>query len=251
MLATPERVRARIFEGSGKTPSPLPLSAFDRAVILASPARYPLGPSLVAEQCRSRGVEPEVFLSAPASETASISRIGADGFAMLHPDPPPEHSTYPGIYWQGLAFLEIIRRAERDGVRRLLLLEDDCELTADFDRVVRECPVPDDWELLYYGAYHNWSDTEEVHPHLLRLAGSAGIHCVGFEASTFERLLRLSPRETLDDQIARMFHGDGRSYAIWPSVAVQRDGVSAITGEPTGTGGWFASKGLNWRTVAA
>lgn len=174
-----------------------------------------------------------------------------DTYDQITPDPPPGWTQSRGAYAHFAAMKAVVRRAQDDGIAHLLWVEDDCVLLDNFDRVVAEATAQlrragiDRWDLLYYGANHSWANTYDVAPNVLRCYGSLTTHCVGIPAATFDKILSLPPAHVIDKVIADTLHHDGACYAVWPNVAVQKPGYSAISNVPCDYSQYFLSRGIN------
>lgn len=218
---------------------------FDRSIVMAVDSRHPDGRDVAAEVARRGGRDVTLFLNG-----RGLPGINPAAYALLHQagEPPPfwGHGTPALDHVRALA--AAVKQAIHAGARSVLLVEDDVEWTDEFDRVTARAVPPWDWELLHFGAYHNWGTTEEVGPHVLRINRSFGLHCLAVRGAALPALARLlqRPTRTADAMIADRFGPRGNAYALWPSVAIQKLGISSVTGE---LGGWpalFASKGTNW-----
>jgi hypothetical protein len=168
------------------------------------------------------------------------------GSGKLRPKTEYQHIDFvmgpPGYLWeqQGrmpsynalLSFLKIIIRARDEGVKSLLICEDDVTLTPEFGQVAQAAwddvhRIDPKWQMLYLGANHTWGRTQEVTPHLLRLLGGSQCwHCVGLHERAYTQVLGLPHSAPIDDLCARIMQKEGHCYAAWPSVALQRPGYS-------------------------
>lgn len=146
------------------------------------------------------------------------------------------------------AMQTVIRNAQEEGVENLLWVEDDCVFAGDFDAVVaaaaeQVASLPR-WDLLYYGANHTWASTEELSPNVLRCHGSYTTHCLGIPRHMFDRVANLPPVHVIDKVIADYLHPSCRCYAVWPNVAVQKPGLSYLSGGHQDYTDFFKSKGV-------
>jgi hypothetical protein len=209
-----------------------------RVVCLCHESRFPVAWYNVRDQLRAKGIDPEVFVNGTGlihgchlfdNVAAPIGFVASQGsFNILR------------------SFREIIWQARRDRLESVLIVEDDLILTPECDPVLSRIELPDDWELFYAGANHYWHPTEEVGPHLLRLHGSLCTHCVAIRSSVFDLILDLPAIGPVDWLFGVFLHHRGRSYAAWPSVAIQSPGPSLTTGSMEDYTLMFRSKGVNW-----
>ena len=127
------------------------------------------------------------------SFTAQIGRIGADwpfgsvervaGIDGRELECPDWWDAGPGAWGILQTLLGVFRAALEDGVKGLLVFEDDAVFPADFPRQVGEFieHVPDDWEGLYFGGEHMFSDLRPpvlVNEHVLRCTNVSRAHAM-------------------------------------------------------------------------
>lgn len=154
-------------------------------------------------------------------------------YQFLHGPIPGTWRAAPNAYWCYRGILEIVRTAKAAGWSEVLVVEDDCDLAADFDNVVTKARgqlngiTPD---ILYYGANHVDATTLAVGPNVLRVEGSYTTHCVQVRRTAYDAILALTPDDAIDWQFAKKIHPRFGCYAVWPNVAVQRPGYSTILG---------------------
>jgi hypothetical protein len=146
------------------------------------------------------------------------------------------------------AMQHVVQVAKREGVENLLRVEDDCVFADEFDAVVaaateQMASLPR-WDLLYYGANHTWAGTEELSPNVLRCHGSYTTHCLGIPRHMFDVVAGLRPVHVIDKVIADQLHPSHRCYAVWPNVAVQKPGLSYLSGGHQDYTDYFRSKGV-------
>lgn len=201
-------------------------------------------------ECRSRltaDFNPQFF------RVGEGSLFPAESYGHINIEPGPR-SGYPAwrkrpnSYNAFLSFQKIIRSAKDDGVKTLLLLEDDAYKVPEFDEVFQRGlleleEVDPEWELLYLGANHTFSKTTEVSSSLLRLSGSGCFHAVVVRASIFPLILDLSPTAPIDEVVAKRIHPRGHSYGLWPNVVLTRPGYSHCEGRDVDYSHLFKNKG--------
>ncbi len=219
---------------------------FDRAVCLSLDKR-------VHEQERVSGAFLEHGID------VSFFQAG-DGLAMptlwydhVDVEPPlrngyPAWANRPNSYNAFCCFRRIIERAKKDGVKTLLLLEDDVVLTPDFGAVLPAAwstlqVVDPNWHMFYLGANHYFSNTVEVVPSILRLNGSGCFHAVVLRNTVFDDMLSLQMTSPIDGLVARKLHPIRRCYACWPNIAVTKPGFSFCEGRDVDYHHFFSSKG--------
>ena len=206
------------------------LHEYDRAVCLCGPGR---GPEFERTRrlLESKGVRVDALVNGPNSgQVPPIPWIGNEA----------EYSHF-------LAFRECVRSARDAGLRSQLIVEDDLDLVPEFDATLADAEVPGGWSLLYYGANHHWHPTEDAGRNVLRLHGSFCTHCLGIDRSAFTPILDLPEVGPTDWSLGVYLHHRLRCYAIWPSIALQLPGRSAMIGAKVDYGEQFKCKGKNHR----
>jgi hypothetical protein len=148
------------------------------------------------------------------------------------------------------AFQHIIYRLKEKGTESVLILEDDCNFTNNFMDVVdsAEKEIYDKslfYDVLYLGANHTWSPTEELSPHLLRLNGSLCWHSVILDYQVFDTILSWTPDKPIDLRAAEELHTNFRCLAVWPNISLQLPGYSNVEGKIRDYTEFFSSKGSN------
>jgi hypothetical protein len=206
---------------------------FDRVVCLNVDRRY-------GEQGRIRedfsrvGLRVDFFL-------AGDGKLVDAPYDRIDIEPPEGRTGYPAFvkrpnsYNAFLSFLQIIAKAQSDGVDTLLLLEDDAYPTPEYSshvyRVWSEVHAVDpEWEILMLGGNHCFAPTREVAPHLLRVNGSGCWHGIVLHRRVFPLVLALQPTAPIDGLAGEKIHPRNHSYAAWPSLIWVRPGLSLCEG---------------------
>lgn len=134
---------------------------------------------------------------------------------------------------------QILRDFTASDAKTLLFLEEDCIFrdASHVERAISE--LPDDWDVLYFGAnLLLWNcdppPPERYSEHLFRVKAAWTTHCVGFNKKCVPQLLERQPGLSvqmfdnyLSDQLPEM-----NAYIVAPMVAYQRPRVSSIWGKP-------------------
>jgi hypothetical protein len=222
------------------------LSQYDIVTCLCVDGRYGAEWPRVRDMLKNHGVaDPRLYLNGRGA------LLPAHLYDKINLPPPAGWAHGEGAYWHFEGVKAIIRQAKEEGADSVLLVEDDCVLTEDHDRVAYAAAseIIDhgiQWDILYYGANHAWAVTEEVTPHVLKVEGSLTTHCVGFRSSSFDAMLGLAPNHVIDRLMADILHHSLRCYAIWPSVAIQKPGYSYLSYKQMNYAELFKQKGVNW-----
>lgn len=199
------------------------LKSFQTVRILCVDYRYESEKDRVLSLLESRGVTDVEFF------------LNGRGELFPRKDYKQITSTAPASWCDGIAsynhfraFQTMIRQAKEAGDKSLLVLEDDVIFTDTFDEVVNSVNVPEDWDMLYYGANHTDYTTHDIGTNLLRCFGSTTTHCVAFKHTIFDAILSLPVDRTIDWNIGQRLHTHYNCYAIFPAVAIQKPGYSYL-----------------------
>lgn len=173
-------------------------------------------------------------------------------YDQTHDHPVP--SSYSGrenSYWYTLSLKGAVRKAKARGWREFLLLEDDCDLLPDFDRVAGLAHdqlaasglSPD---LFYYGANHTPGYTRELSPNLVRCRNSWTTHCVKVRDTVYDDILSAPVVKAGDVIFAEDIQPNRLAVAVWPTVAIQRPGWSTLGQCFVDYAECWVSKGSTW-----
>jgi len=196
-------------------------------------------------QWESRGIKVERFM------TGDGKMLGANEYSLV--DEPGRSGRYKCYF----NFMEMIGRAEEDGLKNILLLEDDCRLLDGFDSLfeytmayMNENGIK--WDLLYLGANHTWAKTEEIAPTLLKCwGGTYTTHAFALnnEHSDMFKAFRKQNYDyeqvPIDLMMATDIQPNYNCYALWPNLAIQEPGYSHINNSQADYTDYFQSKGTS------
>jgi GR25 family glycosyltransferase involved in LPS biosynthesis len=214
------------------------LSQFDKIVCLCLDRRLNQWEEL-EKAFLDRGAKPERFVVGKGKV------LPKDQYSLIDPMGQPIHHEWDihsfglNAYYCYMAHREILKKAQKEGVRNLLLLEDDCKLLENFDEVIDnvEKEVEENnisWDMLYYGSNHSGGKTKKVSNHLLKLLGGTYcFHCVAINQShnnMLSHLLSMPLQGPFDWLTSRITQPQYNCYAIWPSIAIQKPGMSYVMG---------------------
>jgi hypothetical protein len=211
------------------------INDFDKVYILQVDKRYEQRHRLIKMLINARVQDdkwrPFICQSYPYKSILKLD----DKFSFVDPPPqdcPPFGGTYPS-YCAFRAYQAIIKEAKQKNYLSILILEDDCQFTANFTEVLDKVKLSQgDWDLLYLGANHSWSPTWQVQENLLKIRGSVCWHAIGLYYSIYDVFLNCKPSAPIDLQATRLVHNNPlyECYAVWPSVAIQLPGFSHVEG---------------------
>ena len=197
------------------------------AVCLTIPDRYPHRTDPLIAKWEEYGVKPTCLVNSPLE----IPRVRpGDASLRVGQTMPSGFPDKVGHWRHATAMVAAIRTAANAGHDSILILEDDCILTDQFESVCRAVTLPESWDLLYFGAWHEYASTEFVSENLLRVKGSFCTHAVLIHRRAFPLILDKPIDRQGDIILVDHVHPRGQSYALWPSVAIQAHGLSSICG---------------------
>jgi GR25 family glycosyltransferase involved in LPS biosynthesis len=156
--------------------------------------------------------------------------------------------TWAGRAGCALSHRAAIEHAKQSGWRTLLILEDDIQLTPDFDKVLAALPGTLDkhpWDVCYLGytnpvtPYQNAGELPAGHE-LCRVSGCSTTHAYLLNSTTFDWLLAqlpapgniwqwISQHRAIDRWYYRNLARRFTVYAVSPSIINQQEGFSDIT----------------------
>lgn len=195
------------------------------------------------QQWAERGISVERFM------TGEGGVLPLSEYSLIDPNPAASN-TFKCYY----NHREMLIKAKKDGIKNLVMLEDDCVLLDGFDSAFENAVAHLNsnnlhWDILYLGANHTWANTEEISPNLLKLHG--GTYClhafaINNDRQIIDQLLKLPFRPDigpLDLWIARDIQPNYDCYAVWPNLAIQGPGYSFLVQSEQDYSEYFRSKG--------
>jgi GR25 family glycosyltransferase involved in LPS biosynthesis len=173
-----------------------------------------------------------------------------DGQSVEH---PAEWDKGPGAWGCLLSHRQALDRAISDGVRSLLILEDDACPAENFaERATRFLDaVPDDWDGLMLGAQH-LTKPLPVAPGVARCTLANRAHAYAVRGRFMEVLSQFWHRNTVDhcDIVLASLMPHFKIYAPDPILIGQDRGVSDITGRQEQLRFWSAERTAESRAAS-
>lgn len=210
------------------------LSYFDKTVVLNVDKRYK-SQEYISSELNRHGVKNLSFFVVgdgqilekdkydKVNEQPSTAWLNG-GFSKLH-----------NSYNAFLSYKDIIKQAKSEGVKNLLLFEDDIEFRANSEALLHitlnmfiKNMLPA-FDLLYLGANHTWAKTKIITPNILQVFGSVCWHAIAVNERLFDEILTWPIEKPIDDK-AKELHWKYNCYAIWPSIVIQKPGFSNVEG---------------------
>jgi hypothetical protein len=173
-------------------------------------------------------------------------------------DPPTAPQSWTGFTYNAyccyLAHRAIISKAKKDGLKNILLLEDDCQLLDNFDEVlvqsskqIRELNLK--WDTLTFGQNLKWAKVIQLSPNLLKLErGAYCWHAIAISQENhdmFQHFLDLPAQGAFDYLWANYTQPHFECLGLWPSIAIQKPGMSFVLSSMQDYTDWLKEKGNN------
>lgn len=125
----------------------------------------------------------------------------------------------------------ILADALQNEYNKILIFEDDIELTDNFHEVFEatEQELPSEWKMLYLGSNTEIAAPEQYSQHLYLANGVVALHALGFGNQALMRFLiqQIDYQQGPLDMMYRQWHLSD-SFAVFPRIAYQRPGWSDI-----------------------
>lgn len=147
-----------------------------------------------------------------------------------------------GVHGCVMSHYNVIKQAKEDKHSSILVLEDDFELVEDFSTLFEDYydQVPDDWELLYLGANHNFHMGQAlpmIKPNIGKPIRSYTTHAYAVKSSLYDKLLEIFNKDVSnypsDLGLCKLQQDLDTCYSFYPSLITQRVGYSDIMGSVT------------------
>jgi len=174
--------------------------------------------------------------------TAELGKYGID-FEFYDAKPPISDRVreiyntrlLPGETGAFESHYDALNKAEMLEWESVLILEDDVELTPNFDVKFDEAirKVPDNWDMIYFGGNHE-SEPQVLGNGLLKCTETYAIHMVAIRNTVYEMLkitCQMNQYAFPVDFLYATIHCHRNVYAFSPALAFQRIDYSDIQGE--------------------
>jgi GR25 family glycosyltransferase involved in LPS biosynthesis len=131
-----------------------------------------------------------------------------------------------------LSHITAISQAKALGAERVLIFEDDAELSSNFldqlDRAYND--LPSDWEMFYLGV-NDINKTKQIYNnHLCKIFTGYTTHAYSVNIRAYDLILnKLLYRAPIDVLYAEFIHPRGHSYCMHKNICSQIDDFSDIT----------------------
>ena len=114
---------------------------------------------------------------------------GVNGKSVENPTRMPS-----GMFGLIKTYLNMYNDWKKNPQENILIIEDDCVFVDGFNKKLEEyiSNVPNDWDMLYFGANHNYHMGEKtitINEKCIKLNNSYSAHCVLIKPHVFEELI--------------------------------------------------------------
>jgi hypothetical protein len=182
----------------------------------------------------------------------------ANGYAVIDPTEMPAGTPWVNgtfnAYCCHMAHRSILSRCQKDKLANVLLLEDDCQLLENFDQVVESATTQMKelgvvWDTFTFGQNVSFGDATQLASNLLKL--NSGVYCWHAIAinqehhDMFQHFLDLPVAGPFDWLWSLHTQPKYNCLGVWPSVAIQKPGISYVLGAPQDYTGYLKDKGKN------
>jgi glycosyl transferase family 25 len=162
--------------------------------------------------------------------TSFILVDGVDGnnIDFKNPDSLPHFSA--GDVGCVLSHLNVVTAAKSLKNPFYLVLEDDVKFHKNFE-IFPEFwkEVPENWDLVYFGANHNGTNPPNITDKVVRVNGSFTTHAMAIKSTMYDALIEVwgNPRAQVDVLLSSL-HSKFNCYCFTPNLAGQQSGYSDI-----------------------
>ena len=126
-----------------------------------------------------------------------------------------------GAYGCLLSHVEVIREAQRSNAPSVLIFEDDTVLDPDFQSKFASFSkeVPDDWDMLYFGALHKDEPTK-ISEHVGRITKANSTYAYALKNTVYDAFIELNARaEHVLDMNSYLLQERFNCYCFMPNLA--------------------------------
>lgn len=136
--------------------------------------------------------------------------------------------------------LNLYKMAKQNNLKNILIMEDDCEFVPNLNQIFVERikEVPDDWDLLYFGGFHETRGgqfmPEKISTNVVRAKRIITTTCYAVKNTVYDLIINTiekdipSPVTAIDGYLAAYIQPKCNTYAFHPPLAWQRGSFSDI-----------------------
>lgn len=130
-----------------------------------------------------------------------------------------------------LSHLKVVKRANELNLSSYIVLEDDALFRPGFSLLYQKFlnQVPDDWDLIYFGANHNNTKPKRISENVVKVNGSFTTHAMMVSCTMYDALIEKwsNPIKNVDVLLSEL-HDKFNCYCFYPNLVGQRQGFSDI-----------------------
>ena len=123
-----------------------------------------------------------------------------------------------------LSHLNIIKNAKKEGLKNILIMEDDVFFTDEIKNIDDYLQkVPNDWDFIYFGGNHVYGPKPTpINDKVLKLNYTVALQCVAINHTMFEIIEAILPnmKKQVDGYYAEL-HDRFNAYGFYPNMAKQ------------------------------
>jgi hypothetical protein len=133
-----------------------------------------------------------------------------------------------------LTNIKIIENAKKQGLKSILILEDDVQFTNEINNISEYFNyLPNDWDMIYLGGNHNVGIPEAtpkiINEKVFKVYHTYCTHCVGIKHTAYDVILNnLKKLKKQLDVVYSDLQKKMNVYSFYPMIASQRIGFSDI-----------------------
>lgn len=168
-------------------------------------------------------------------------------FAALNRDNidiPAAWSHLPGAYGCLRSHLEIIERARKEGLQRVLIFEDDTVFDPRFNDMFAAAinQLPADWDMLLFGGLHG-EPPQRITPNVMKVTYSLSTYAYAMKHTIYDGFIEVNRQATrVLDENTRLLQKRFNCYCFMPHLAWVEDDFSDVTDERTNL--WWLRESL-------
>lgn len=126
-----------------------------------------------------------------------------------------------------MSHLLILKEAQGQRYKNVLIFEDDVQFAADFNDKLKF--IPDDYDMLYFGGSDKYAIINQQTEHIARIQGTLCTHAYAVNESIYQLLIDLlSNADAPIDVMYTRIHNQIKTLGFRPKIAWQRESFSNI-----------------------
>lgn len=211
------------------------MQIYTRAVCLNLDKRFSEQERISQDFLQKLGVKVEFFICGDGNTLPANVYNHVDIIPPVRDSGYPAWRNRPNSYNAFLCFKRIIEEAKKDGVEKLLLLEDDVTLSDNARQVCAQAYLDllnfdYGWNIFYLGINNTNARQTRITNNLLKVNSGGCFHGVCLHESVYDAILNLPMDGPIDQMVERHLHKEKACYACYPNIALVKPGFSYCEG---------------------